>query len=212
MFKYHSINYFFNLKEKLINKWNQYSRKKRWWTIIFDFILLALIVVMLIPSARKNFSVFVIRNTLLTPYETSKTIILTEEDKNIFLTDNYGNKKNLSEYQNKPILINFWATWCPPCIAELPSLTKLYNKYHESIYFLFIVNEPFETVNKYLEKFNYNIPCYSIAGTSSNLFETAIIPTTFIINKEKVIVHKTGAARWDSGKIVRILDKLIEDN
>ena len=199
-----------NTKDKILKGWNQYRRKKRWWSITFDFILLILIIAMLIPAARKNISTFVIRKTMLPPRETSKAIILSENDFDIILTDKDGNQNFLSKYIDKPLLINFWATWCPPCVAELPSLQKLYNKYKDDINFVFIVNEPLEVIENFLQKRKYNIPYYIMDGIVPDFFETAIIPTTYLIDNERIILHKTGAARWDLGKVTRIVDELIE--
>jgi thiol-disulfide isomerase/thioredoxin len=198
------------VKDKLLQKWNRYRRKKRWWTVVLDFILLVLIVAMLIPSARKNISAFVVKNTMRPPRESSKTFILSEEELNLILIDKAGNLKTLYEFDNKPVLINFWATWCPPCIAELPSLQKLYNKYKDDVHFIFIVNEPFEAVEQFLEKRNFSVPFFRLTGNVPDMFETAILPTTYLIDNENIIIHKTGAARWDSGKVMRLLDELIE--
>ena len=179
---------------------------------MFDFILLILIIAMLIPSARKNLSTFVVRNTMLPPQENSKTVILKENDFAVILKDKNGKQKSLNEFNEKPILINFWATWCPPCIAELPSLQKLYDKYKESVNFIFIVNEHFEVIDNYLQKKNYDFPCFTINGDVPDIFEPAIIPTTYLLYHERIILYKTGAARWDSGKVMRIIDELIEKN
>jgi thiol-disulfide isomerase/thioredoxin len=193
----------------LKHRWNQYRRKKRWWSIIFDFIILALIIIMLIPSARKSFSVFIIKKTLLTPRESTKTILLSQEEWNMVLIDQTGETRILSEFMDKPLLINFWATWCSPCIAELPSFQKLYDKYKDKIYFVFIVNEPVEEINDFLYKKNYTFPCFRLTDVIPEIFENGIIPTTYLIYDDNVIIYKTGAARWDSAKFMRLLDKII---
>jgi len=196
----------------LKNRWHQYRRKKRWWSIMLDFILLTLIIVMLIPSARSSFSVFVVKNTMLSPRESNKTVILSEKEWGLCLINNTGNKIFLSEFMDKPLIINFWATWCSPCIAELPSFQKLYDKYKQNVHFVFIVNEPNNVINSFLEKKNFTIPCFRVSGDIPEMFETGVIPSTYLIHHEHLIVNKTGAARWDSGKIMRLLDNLINDN
>ena len=166
---------------------------------------------MLIPSARKDFSVFVVKKTLLSPRESKKTIILNEKEWELSLIDKEGNKKFLFDFIDKPLIINFWTTWCSPCVAELPSFQKLYDKYKQDVHFIFIVNEPNDVINNFLEKKNYTIPCFKVSGNIPEIFETEIIPSTYLIHHEHLVVHKTGAARWDSGKFMRLLDKLIED-
>jgi thiol-disulfide isomerase/thioredoxin len=164
---------------------------------------------MLIPSARKNFSVFVIKKTLLSPRESTKTILLSEEEWNMVLIDQSGEKKMLSEFMEKPLLINFWATWCSPCIAELPSLQKLYDTYKDKIHFVFIVNEPFEEINEFLDKRNYSLPCFRLTDAIPDMFENGIIPTTYLIYDEHIMIYKTGAARWDSSKFIQLIEKII---
>ena len=165
---------------------------------------------MLIPSARSNFSVFVIKKTLLTPRESKKTIILSESDWNMVLIDKLGKKRDLTEFMDKPLIINFWTTWSSSSIAELTSFQKLYDKYKEDIHFVFIVSEPIDVIRSFLDKKKLTLPYFRLSGNIPEMFETGIIPTTYLIYEETLIIHKTGAARWDSGKFMRLLDKLIE--
>ena len=194
------------------NKWNQYRRRKRWWSILFDFILLALIVVMLVPSTRKALSVFVIRNTMLSPRESSTTIFLNDEDWDFTFTDSLGNKIKLSSFSDKPVLVNFWATWCPPCVAELPALQRLYDKYKNDVYFVFISNEPVGTVNRFMSKHEYSIPYYFGDGDNSIIFEASVIPATYLIHNGHLIISKRGAARWNSRKFFKLMDNLIDED
>ena len=194
------------------NKWNQYRRRKRWWSILFDFFLLALIVVMLVPSTRKSLAVFVIKSTMLSPRESPTTIFLDDEDWNFTFTDYSGNEVKLSSFNDKPLLVNFWATWCPPCVAELPSLQELYDKYKDDAHFVFISNESVETVNRFMANHGYSIPCYFGEDDNSTLLVAPVIPTTYLINKGHLIISKTGAAKWDSRSFFKLMDNLIGEN
>lgn len=194
----------------MLNFWNRYRHNKRWWSIVLDFLFLVLIVAMLIPSTRKPLSAFMVRQTLLSPRESSKTIFLDEADWEFRVVDYDGNAIELNSLNGKPIFLNFWATWCPPCIAELPSIQKLYERYHDQVNFIFISNESPEIVKRFMDKKGYSFPLYAIAGSVPDAFEISTIPATFLIsNGGRLVLFKTGAAKWDSRKMLKLMDRLI---
>jgi thiol-disulfide isomerase/thioredoxin len=126
------------------------------------------------------------------------------------LMDSSGNEVVLSKYKGKVILINNWATWCPPCIAEMPSLEKLYKQYGNKVVFLFVAHDEPQKVKSFLSKRSMNIPVYFALSSMPSQLSSNSIPTTFILNKKgEIVVRKTGAADWNSGQIHRILDKYL---
>ena len=128
------------------------------------------------------------------------------------LMDAQGNEVSLNMYKGKVLLINNWATWCPPCVAEMPSLQRLYDKYQGKVTFLFVAHDKPEKVKKFLEKNEMNIPVFYSMSPPASQLSSQSIPTTFIINKQgEIVVRKTGAADWNSGQVHRILDKLIKE-
>ena len=149
---------------------------------------------------------------MLSPRESSTTIFLDDKDWNLTFTDFLGNEKKLSSFNDKPLLVNFWATWCPPCVAELPSLQKLYDKYKDDAYFVFISNESVEIVDRFMADNEYSIPCYFGDDDASTLFVASVIPTTYLINKGHLIISKTGAANWDSRSFFKLMDELIGED
>lgn len=120
---------------------------------------------------------------------------------------------NFTDFENKVIFVNFWATWCPPCRAEMPIIQELYDDYKDKISFVFVTAENWETVNTYFNKNGYNLPVYNSLSSPPQLFlETNSIPATYIINsKGIVLVNKTGAADWNSSKIRNLLDESIKN-
>jgi len=133
-------------------------------------------------------------------------------DYNWQLVDQNGHGFNLNKYKGKVILINNWATWCPPCVAEMPSLSRLYEKYHNKMVFLFVAHDKPEKVHLFLQKNSMNIPVVFMQSETPQLLQSASIPTTFVLNKKgEIVVQKTGAADWNSGQVHKILDKLINE-
>ncbi len=198
------------MKVRLRERWEKYKNNKRWWSILLDFLFLVLILAMLIPDARKSMSAFVVRHTMFSPRESSKTIFLDEDDWRMSLMSYSGEQVELSEMKGKPVFINFWATWCPPCIAEMPSLQNLYNRYKDDVHFVFISNENPDVVMKFMESRDYNLPLYRLAGRVPEAFEASTLPTTILVGAGgRMVLYKTGAARWDSKKVFKMMDELI---
>lgn len=114
-------------------------------------------------------------------------------------------------YKNKPIIISFWATWCPSCIAEMPSLQKLYNDYKNSVSFLLITNDPKEKVQVFMQQKGYNMPIFYNENDLPSLLYSKSIPATFLIAPNgKIIIKKIGAANWNSEQVRATLNKIID--
>ena len=96
-----------------------------------------------------------------------------------------GGTLTLSDYKGKLIILNFWATWCPPCRMEIPSFVELQNKYKDHLIIIGInldQDNP-ENVKQFIKKFNINYPV--VKGTYRVVLdygEIRGIPTTFIID------------------------------
>lgn len=126
------------------------------------------------------------------------------------LLDLKGNKTNLQLYKNKVIVLNFWATWCPPCVAEMPSFQKLYNEYGDKVVFLFVANDDPEKVHTFLNNKDYVLPVYFQGSKVPEEIDSNALPTTYIIDKNGAIVaKKVGAADWNSSKVRSLLDQLV---
>ena len=119
---------------------------------------------------------------------------------------------NAEALKGKVIFLNFWATWCPPCRAELPSIQKLYNDYKNKISYIFITNEKQDVVENFYKKNDYDLPTYTFESDIPEIFKTTSIPQTFVIDaKGEVVISKNGAADWNSKKIREVLNKLIQN-
>ncbi|MCP4372414.1 MAG: TlpA family protein disulfide reductase [Deltaproteobacteria bacterium] len=124
-----------------------------------------------------------------------------------------GRKVNLAaEFKDKVLFINFWATWCPPCVAEMPSIEKLHKKFQNRISFICISQEDLKTLKEFQSKKNYQFPLYSIAGDPPKKFKSESIPVTFIISKNRRISLKhNGGANWSHPKVINFIETLINE-
>ncbi|MGB5459230.1 MAG: TlpA disulfide reductase family protein [Eudoraea sp.] len=133
------------------------------------------------------------------------------EDYDFKLVNSKGTVVNLKDYKGDVIFINFWATWCPPCVAEMPGLQLLYNAYGEKVTFLFIARDKKEKVSNFITKKNYNLPVYFESGFTPKTLYSAALPTTFIIDKKgNIVVAETGSADWNSESVHILLDGLLK--
>ena len=121
------------------------------------------------------------------------------EKKEINLRDNFGNF----------LIINFWATWCSPCLKEMPDLEKIYNKFKKSGLTVIAISmgESLERVLKFQKKHNYSFPVIIDSDMKiSNLYGVKNIPITYLINSNGVIVGRAlGPRDWFSDKFIRFL-------
>lgn len=113
---------------------------------------------------------------------------------------------------DKVIFVNFWATWCPPCIAELPALQKLFDKFGDRVQFAFISSESTATLQAFLHKNNFSLPVYQLNSALPEIWKHRSIPTTYIIDKQgNLVLHKSGVANWNGNSFVSQLEKLLEE-
>ena len=197
----------FNLKSWFSN----YIKKKKPLSIFFDVLFIVLVILMLIPSTRKELSAFIIRTTSLPPSELDDDdqYLIGQKTFNWKLYDYNGNAVSFKDLNSKPVFLNLWATWCPPCVAELPGIAELYANYKESANFILVSSENTEIVKAFAEKHGYEDLPFYYAATTPDDFISQSIPTTFILGKDgKVVLKKKGAARWNSEKTEQILKQL----
>lgn len=191
-----------------------YLSKKKWYSIVTDAVFVMLIVLLIIPSTRIEVTSFFIRITSLPPstLENDEQFKISRQAESWQIVDMDGKQILFSSLNEKPVFLNFWATWCPPCVAELPGIIDLYTKYKADVNFVLVSNESRDKVRKFTQKNNFdNVLFYQNTSVPSD-FSSQSIPTTFIINKDGlVVVSEKGAARWNSDRIVEIIEKLISE-
>lgn len=200
----------FNPKQTVLN----YFKKKKPLSIFFDATFVIVIALLIIPATRKETAAFFIR---LTSFPAS-TLDSEEQFKVSSSVDNWqlfdldGNSIRYADLSHKPLFVNIWATWCPPCVAELPGIQELNDQYGKDVSFILVSNEDPKTIQAFAEKQGYNeLPFYYSNSVPSD-FSSNSIPTTFILDKNGIVkVNKKGAARWNSDKTEKLLEQLIKE-
>ena len=116
-----------------------------------------------------------------------------------------------SEELRKPLhLINFWATWCPPCLAELPSIQNLHNRFKNDDRVVFMMVDVDHKINEsttFLLKRSFDLPVYSPGNIPDQAVYDGTLPTTLILDKEgKALLHHSGIGRYDTPSIIQLLE------
>jgi thiol-disulfide isomerase/thioredoxin len=109
-------------------------------------------------------------------------------------------------FRDRTLFLNFWATWCAPCVAELPSIERLVQRLGEStVAFACVTTEPLEKVKSFAAGRGLKLPIYVLLDETPPIFETRSIPATFVVRGGDVISQHIGAARWDTDEMVALL-------
>ncbi len=203
-----------SLKEKFQTYW----KKKSTFGKISDVIFIALIIALFIPNSRVAIGGFVnrVKSMIIEPSveKHGEEVVLTANDYFWELEDINGNKVNLQDYQGKVVFLNLWATWCPPCVGEMPGIQQLYDKFkdNDDVRFLLVSNESSQKVKPFIEKKSYTFPVYTTQYQSPKVFFSQSIPTTFVISKDgKIKIKETGALNWGGSKMEGIINDLIKE-
>ncbi|WP_299429555.1 TlpA disulfide reductase family protein [uncultured Maribacter sp.] len=178
--------------------------------LIGNILFVALLVILLFTPLGFSIKVYVNRIISFSPSMVNEEERVIIKDYNWQLRTSKLEHINLRETKGKVVLINVWATWCPPCVAEMPSLQELYATYNKDVVFLFIAQDAPEKVNAYLQENHFTFPVYYEYSKAPEAFSSNSIPTTYIVNKKgEIVVVKTGAADWNSDKTRKLIDGLI---
>ncbi|PHR46771.1 MAG: thiol-disulfide oxidoreductase [Fluviicola sp.] len=182
--------------------------KKRKWDLLF----LLLIGLLFIPSVRKPVQVFVQRIIATSPDELAESEKVEVNSYDWELLSMKGEVVNFSESIGRPVVLNLWATWCPPCIAEMPALQNLYDSFGIEVDFYFVSSEDSDKLKKWLKSKEYNLPVYNAYSAYPKEFESNTLPTTFVLNKQgRIVMKEVGSAKWDSDGVKDFLQELIDE-
>ncbi|HSR61624.1 MAG TPA: TlpA disulfide reductase family protein [Robiginitalea sp.] len=189
--------------------------KKSWW----PYLLFALAYLVLsLTGTRAEVFGFLQRGLLATGLMRAQTAevpaadpeYLREEAYELVLADTGDQLHRLSEFRGKVVLVNLWATWCPPCIAEMPGLESLYQKTKGEVAFVMISRDrDFELAKQFVQRKGYHFPIYYAEGPLPEQLSGTGIPTTYVIAPDgRLAFSHTGMADYDHPDIEKFLRDL----
>ncbi len=135
---------------------------------------------------------------------------------NLCLEELNGEKVRLASLKGKIIFLNFWATWCGPCLEEMPSMEALYQQYKKTDFLFLTISIDCggrEPVRKFIERHRYRIPILlDPAGKTLELFEISRIPATLIIDRNgRIIGRVIGPRNWSSPEVLSLVNQMLHD-
>ena len=127
------------------------------------------------------------------------------------LINEEGKMLPFKEFKGKTVFLNLWATWCPPCVAEMPDINNLYNEVNSDdiVFVMLSRDKEFKTAIDFASRKDYQFPIYSQATSLPQVFQSNSIPTTFIISPEgKIVAKRSGMAKYNSEEFRQFLKEL----
>lgn len=146
------------------------------------------------------------------PFSVDK--IVGQKAPDFTLKDLDGNKVSLSNFRGKVVLLNFWASWCPPCRAEMPAMNKLNEQLKKRGFVILAVSTDRSVfdVKEYLSKNPVNFPVLidQNLNVSRNLYKVFMMPTTFLIDRKGFIVRKYfGEQDWLDPDMIKEIEEVL---
>lgn len=144
-----------------------------------------------------------------------KTPSSTMEVPDFTVTDSSGKELKLSDFLGKPVILNFWASWCGPCKQEMPHFDEAYKKYEEDIHFVMVnltdgARETKEKAEAFISEQGYSFPVYFDTKTEAAMaYGTYSIPVTYFIDANGKPVAK-GNGTLDADTLQKGIDMLSE--
>lgn len=189
---------------------------KKWFRNNWSTAILAILFIILLvnPDAKawlmRQVASTGLLNSGISEPETQETVTYS----NFTLKDESGRLINVSELKGKVVFMNFWASWCPPCRAEFPSVQKFYEKYKSNpdIVFLTINLDDDSAAGKaYLKQKGFTVPFITPASSIPREIYDGSLPTTIVLDKRGAIrLRHTGLADYSKDSFYNDMDVLLK--
>lgn len=144
------------------------------------------------------------------------TTLSKNPDLDFMLADFKDKTHTLANYRGKVLLVNFWASWCPPCIYEMPELTRLQQQLADRPFEIIAINvgEKKYKVHKFTRLINFELPV--LLDTSNQAFrdwQVKTLPTSFLVDASGVVRHRIrGNPGWEQQETIALIEQLIAEN
>jgi thiol-disulfide isomerase/thioredoxin len=126
-----------------------------------------------------------------------------------------GTRVTLSQLKGKVVFLNFWATWCGPCVSEMPSMEAVYQKLKNKGFEILAVNlgDSRSEVSAFMKEYKLNFPAVlDERDITSDYYNIQAVPTTYIIDRRGLIIARLiGSTNWNTPRIISALETALEN-
>lgn len=146
----------------------------------------------------------------------ASSVVVGEQAPDFTLVNMEGERVSLSDYRGQVVVINFWATWCPPCREEKPTMESLYQQFKDDGLVFLAVNveaDGHQVVSQYLLRHSYTFPIL-LDGRAEvqGLYGVFRYPESFIIDRDGTVVEQIiGARDWMQNPTFRLIESLLNN-
>lgn len=184
--------------------------KKNWFTALLTIFL---VVMLVSPNAKSWFLEKLLSTGLFTAEIKKERNAANEHETSFSFADSTGTIKTVASLKGKVVFINFWASWCPPCRAEMPSLNKLYTQLKDDDRFVLLFINEDEDRSKalhYLRDKRFDIPLHFSNGPVPDEIFSGTLPTTVVLDRQgKIVLHHSGMANYNTDAFLKQLKDLL---
>lgn len=191
------------------------QKKKFSLSNIFSILIMALLLVIIFNPNAKSYVIKGLMSVGL--FQTDPAGYTKHHEKltdipDIQFKDATGNTTSLRVLKSKVVFINYWATWCPPCIAEMSKVNELYKKFRNDpkVAFLLVdVDNDLPKAKAFMLKNGYDLPLYNQISNAPETLLDGTIPTTLVFDKGGKLIYKhSGAADYSSEEFEKFIKNL----
>lgn len=186
------------------NKWTNYLKSA--------LFISAILVLLFVPAAKATVIQGLMKIGLFSPSVNEKPATAIDNLAEVKFKDASGKVVSLASLKGKIVFLNFWATWCPPCLAEMPSVNKLYEQFKNDsdiVFLLVDADSDFAKANTYMSRKQYKLPVYQVASNMPETIFKGSLPTTIVFDKMgRISFNAEGAANYASPKFTAFIKKL----
>lgn len=196
--------------------------KKKFWKITSNIIFGLIIILLLVPTSRVWIQQGLMKIGLFKPKLEQPAEVpaaaaeTTTEDKapvTAVFSDDEGKPVDILDLKGKVVFLNFWATWCPPCKAEMPSIQNLVKKFkgNDKVVFMLVeIEHEKEKAHTFLKENKLNLPIYYPESEIPSEWLGQSIPTTIILDKDgRIAARHEGMADYDRKEVFEFITDLI---
>ncbi len=193
--------------------------RKKFWRVVTNVVFALLVIALLVPASRfwisgQLMKIGFFKPSLETPEDSTaaRDTVAASLPTHVSFTNEGGEVLSTKDLAGKVVFINFWATWCPPCKAEMPSIQQLKDKFkdnEEVVFMLVEIDGEATKAREFMKQGKMDLPIYFPASEIPSTWLGQSIPTTVILDKAgNVAAHREGMADYSRKEVFEFITNL----